>query len=76
MTYWATLWYAGTVVLTMGYEGQTLEQCIQLGELMMSDIEKNYTNPVTADTLANTMFPVNRFDFSCETVRLPTNTKY
>ena len=45
MTVWATLWYAGAVVLTMGYEGQTLEQCNQLGQMMMYDISTAYADP-------------------------------
>ena len=31
MTYWATLWYAGSVVITLGSEGQTLKRLQHAG---------------------------------------------
>ena len=76
MTVWATLWYAGAVVLTMGYEGQTLEQCNQLGQMMMYDISTAYADPEIEIELSNTIFPTDEFGFSCETEMLPIDQMY
>lgn len=77
MTYWATLYYAGAVVLSMGYEGQTLEQCNQMGQLIMQDIESAYSNPETVTEIAKLgVFPINDFSFSCETEQLPVDERY
>lgn len=77
MTYWATLWYAGSVVITLGSPGQTLNDCNQLGQTMMSDIAIAYVDPARAAELAASVFPTaNEFGFTCETKRLPTDEKY
>jgi hypothetical protein len=57
MTYWATLWYAGSVVLTLGSEGQTLNDCNQLGQVMMYDIATAYVDPTRAAELEASVFP-------------------
>lgn len=77
MTYWATLWYAGSVVLSMGYEGQTLEQCNHIGEAMMQDITTAYTDPeLRAEIVDIGVFPTDKFAFTCETEMLPVDEKY
>ena len=76
MTYWATLWYAGSVVITMGYEGQTLNDCNLLGQVMMHDVTTAYMDPAIQEQLADSVFPTDEFSFSCETVRLPVDEKY
>ena len=77
MTYWATLWYAGSVVITLGSEGQTLNDCNQLGQTMMSDIATAYVDPARAAELENSVFPTaDQFSFTCETQRLPTDERY
>ena len=76
MTIWATLWYAGAVVLTIGYEGQTLEQCNQIGKLIMHDISTAYADPKIKTDLANTIFPTDEFGFTCETEMLPIDQMY
>lgn len=76
MTYWATLWYAGSVVLTLGNDGQTLNDCNMLGRVMMSDISTAYADPVLEAQLANSMFPTDQFTFTCETTRLPIDKRY
>lgn len=76
MTFWATLWYAGSVVLTLGYEGQTLEQCNYIGEQMMYDITGAYMDPALAAELAASVFPTDEFSFACETERLPVDERY
>lgn len=74
MTFWTTLWYAGSVVLTMGYEGQTLQECEALSKLMITDVVTAYDDPSV--DMSDTMFPTNKFSVSCETELLPIDEKY
>lgn len=77
MTFWATLWYAGAVVVTLGYEGQTLEQCNQLGEVMMHDIASAYADPDILKSIQELgSFPTDEFSFTCEEKMLPVHEKY
>jgi len=76
MTYWATLWYAGTVILTLGSEGQRLNDCNTLIRVMMLDIEQSYAHQETMNNLATSMFPTNQFTATCETERLPIDEEY
>lgn len=76
MTFWATLWYAGAVVVTMGHSGQTLSECEVLTRMMMIDIENSYNDQATMNNLATSMFPTNQFYTSCETERLPIDEEY
>jgi hypothetical protein len=76
MTYWATLWYAGSVVITLGTEGQTLNDCNMLGQVMMYDIATAYMDPDKAALLAAGPFDTDQFSFTCETERLPVDERY
>jgi len=76
MTYWATLWYAGAVVLQLGFEGQALHDCKMLIRMMETDIINSYADPEKIDELRRSMFPTNQFAFSCETEILATDEKY
>ena len=76
MTYWATLWYAGSVVITLGSEGQTLNDCNLLGRVMMLDIATAYMDPDRAPELEASVFPTDQFSFTCETERLPIDERY
>jgi hypothetical protein len=76
MTYWATLWYAGSVVITLGTEGQTLNDCNMLGQVMMYDIATAYIDPAKSAELAASVFPTDQFSFTCETERLPIDERY
>lgn len=76
MTYWATLWYAGTVVLQLGHEGQTLNDCEMLTTMMMRDVETAYENQETMNNLATSMFPTNEFEATCETEVLVIDEAY
>ena len=77
MTYWATLWYAGSVVITLGSPGQTLNDCNLSGQVMMYDIATAYMDPEREAELAASVFPtVDQFSFTCETTRLPIDEKY
>jgi hypothetical protein len=76
MTYWATLWYAGAVVLQIGSEGQTLNDCEMLRTVMITDIEQSYANPEKIDELSKSMFPTDEFSVSCETEQLAIDEKY
>ena len=76
MTHWATLWYAGSVVITLGAEGQSLNDCNLLGQTMMYDIASAYMDPEMKEQLAAGPFTTDQFSFTCETVRLPIDEKY
>jgi len=76
MTCWATLWYAGSVVITLGSEGQSLNDCNMLGQVMMYDITSAYMDPSKATELAAGPFTTDEFSFTCETERLPVDEKY
>lgn len=76
MTYWATLWYAGAVVMQIGFEGQTLNDCEMLTTVMKTDIEQSYADPEKIDDLARSMFPTNQFTVTCETEVLVIDEKY
>lgn len=77
MTFWATLWYAGAVVISIGYEGQTLEQCNHFGEMMMYDITTAYADPDILNEIIDIgVFPTDEFSFSCENKFLPVDEKY
>ena len=69
MTYWLILYYAGAVVMTMGFEGQTLAQCEELAKLVQHDITVTYLeDPASMEA---TMFPTNQFTVDCNTERKP-----
>lgn len=77
MTFWTTLWYAGSVVITMGYEGQTQGECVKLGEVMMADINAAYANPDVKSKIVETgPFDTNQFKVTCETELLPIDEKF
>lgn len=75
MTFWATLWYAGAVVVTLGFEGQTLEQCENLTSIMEDDIASAYNDPSVVETM-DERFQVDRWSTTCETEMLPIDEKY
>lgn len=74
MTYWMTLWYAGAVVMTMGYEGQSLDECEQLTSIILIDIANAYQD--TSVDMKDTMFPEDYFSVTCETKLLPIDEMY
>tara|TARA_R110000851_G_scaffold44059_1_gene108487 strand:- start:738 stop:962 length:225 start_codon:yes stop_codon:yes gene_type:complete len=74
MTFWATLYYSGYVVISMGFPGQTLDQCQELTSRMMSDIVVSYEDPVPE--LVASPFPTNEFTVECETERLPVDERF
>lgn len=77
MTFWATLWYAGAVVVSMGYEGQTEQECKTITSRMQADVVASYADAETlADITALGIFPTNQFTVSCENVQLPVDEKY
>ena len=76
MTYWATLWYAGAVVFSMGYEGQPLHECLDLTQLIMRDINSFYQDKGTLVELNESAFPVNKFTTTCQTEFLEPNELY
>ena len=74
MTYWVTLWYAGAVVMTMGYEGQTLKECENLRKIILQDITMAYMEE--PERMSTTMFPDHKFKTTCESERLPIDENY
>lgn len=74
MTYWLTLWYAGAVVMTMGYEGQTLGECKKLTAVILTDIASTYQD--TSVDMNDTMFPEDFFSVTCETKLFPIDEMY
>ena len=72
MMYWATLYYAGKVLVAFG--GMPLEECNTLTALMIADTNTAYQEQT--DTLADSMFPTNQFSVECETTKLPIHPKY
>lgn len=65
MTYWATIWFAGTVIFTVEAGDSGLEKCIDYSDRMDQVIEKAFLDgdPRTFETMPFE----NRFEFSCET---------
>ena len=76
MTYWATLYYAGAVVLQIGFEGQNFDECNLLAEVMRSDIERSYSDLTKIDELTLSMFPTNQFSVTCEDQILQLDERY
>ena len=76
MTFWATLWYAGAVVLTLGYEGQSEDQCNQIGSIILEDIAAAYSDQEFKEQINSSLFPVDLFSFSCELQNLPIDERY
>ena len=64
ITFWATVWYAGTVVMVLGYEGQSLDQCNSLSQIIVDDISKTYETPT--EEIKNSIYPTNKFSVTCE----------
>jgi len=58
MTCWTTLFYAGQVVLTLGFEGETGQiNCHALADEIRADIANVYADPDVKDELKYSMFP-------------------
>jgi hypothetical protein len=64
VTFWATVWYAGTVVMVLGYEGQNADQCNTLSQIIENDIAATYENPT--EEVTNSIYPTNEFSVTCE----------
>lgn len=66
MSYWATLWYAGAVVFSMGYEEQTLQECLDLTQIIINDINSSYQDENMLTDIKLSAFPVNKFTTTCQ----------
>lgn len=73
-TFWMTLWYAGAVVMTMGYKGQTLDECNTMASTIQTDIDSAFAEMTTG--AKTSLFPTNKFSVSCEKKLLPIDEKY
>lgn len=76
MGYWATLWYAGAVVISMGGENMSLDECENLTNSMISDINSSYSDEKKVAELKGTMFETNEFSVTCETEYKETDPRY
>ena len=76
MSYWATLWYAGAVVMQLGGDNMSYTECKAVTKLMLEDIQTSYQDESMADELKQSMFPTNEFTVTCETEKLPIDEKY
>ena len=65
----ATLWYAGSVVAVLGYNGMPLSDCKILSATMIDDIMITYDDPARVIQLKE--WPdVNKWDVTCESTNL------
>jgi hypothetical protein len=76
MEYWATIWYAGAVVISMGGSELSYDECKSLTESMISDINASYQDEEKVARLKGTMFETNEFSVSCETEYLESDPRY
>ena len=71
----ATLWYAGAVVFSMGVTGP--DACEYLADTIEADVVAAYQDPAKAEQLANSMFPdPSEFRVTCDDEQMPTDPKY
>jgi hypothetical protein len=76
MTYWAVVYYAGYVVFSMGFTGQTLDQCHDLSKIIITDINNSYDDQTLTSTISTSMFPTNKFSVQCEDTFKQPDNKY
>lgn len=76
MGYWATLWYAGAVVISMGGQEMSLDECKDLTQSMITDINNSYLDEEKVAELKGTMFETNEFSVTCETEYKESDPKY
>lgn len=76
MAYWATLWYAGVVVISMGGSELSYDECKSLTNSMITEITMSYQDEEKVAELKGTMFETNEFSVSCETKYLESDPKY
>jgi len=76
MEWWTTLWYAGAVVMQLGGENVSYNECVFLKDIMQKDIEQSYADPEKLDKLTQSMFPTNQFSVTCENEILAIDPKY
>lgn len=71
MTYWATLWYAGQVVMTISFDGMSLEHCNELKQVIMEDIQNGFVENIE-ELEAEGFSDPSLWKATCETKELPT----
>jgi hypothetical protein len=76
MDWWTTLWYAGAVVMQLGGENVSYNECMFLKDIMQKDIEQSYADPEKSDKLTQSMFPTNQFSVTCENEILAIDPRY
>ena len=64
---WVTIWYAGVMVSTLGFQGLTSEQCDMLKQTVEIDIAASYAHPLTERELSVLGFPLyEKWNVTCE----------
>jgi hypothetical protein len=71
----ATLWYAGAVVLVMGSKTMTLDQCNDLKAVMMEDIKTAYQDPNKSIVLEGDGFFFEKWKVTCEQDKIDIQSK-
>lgn len=81
---WATIWLAGAVVFTLGYPQMTPDQCDQLAEVIVADIEAGIVERDTdgdgvkelwvLDSDSDELLPWDEWSVTCESQQLPIGT--
>jgi hypothetical protein len=66
----ATLWYAGAVVLVLGFQGMSSEECNSLKSIMEHDIYNAYQDHESALALQNDGFYYENWKVTCEPQQL------
>ena len=72
MTFWATLYFTGKVVIALGFN--ELEDCNDMIATMETDTNAAYIEK--PEVFADTIFPTNQFTYVCETERKPSHADY
>ena len=63
---WVTLWYAGFVVMTMGYPEMTLDSCNRVKMRVEYDIWMSYEDPELSMNLLNDGLYKEGWKVTCE----------
>lgn len=74
---WATIWLSGAVVMTMGFEGMTADQCEQLRAQIDADIEAGIVEEddrLWVETTDGDMMPWEPWEVTCEPVAYAIET--
>ncbi len=63
---WVTLWYAGFIIMTMGYPEMAVDACFSIKSRIEADIRQSYKDPMIAAELYRDGFVENGWKVTCE----------